>query len=110
MLDRGKPIGQVDGIMVQILTAVRRVDGSDGLRQFATGHFDLVITDKAMPVMNGDQMAAAIKGAAPETPIILLTGFGLFYDKAEFPDIDVLASKPVRIPALREAIATATKI
>ena len=42
-------------------------------------------------------------------PIVLLTGFGLFYDKSEFPDIDVLASKPVRIPALREAIATATE-
>ncbi len=83
------------------------VDGSDGLRQFGGSEFDLVITDKAMPGMNGDQMAAAIKHVAPHTPIILLTGFGLFYDKKDFPDIDVLASKPVRIPALREAIATA---
>ena len=85
------------------------VDGADGLRRFRSGHFDVVITDKAMPGMNGDQMAAAIKQIAPETPIILLTGFGLFYDKKDFPDIDVLASKPVRIPALREAIATATR-
>ena len=52
-------------------------------------------------------MAAAIKRLAPQTPIILLTGFGLFYSKTEFPDIDVVASKPVRIPALREAIAKA---
>ena len=40
-------------------------------------------------------------------PIILLTGFGLFHEKDEFPDVDVLISKPVRIPALRDAIATA---
>ena len=85
------------------------VDGSEGLKQFGKGEFDLVITDKAMPGMNGDQMAAAIKQVSPETPIILLTGFGLFYDKKDFPDIDVLASKPVRIPALREAIAAATQ-
>ena len=84
-------------------------DGAGGLRQFGPGRYDLVITDKAMPGMNGDQMAAAMKRIAPKTPIILLTGFGLFYDKQEFPDIDVLASKPVRIPALREAIATATR-
>jgi signal transduction histidine kinase len=84
------------------------VDGVEGLQRFGAGHFDLVITDKAMPKMNGDQMAAAIKRVAPQTPIILLTGFALFYDKKEFPDIDVLASKPVRIAALREAIATAT--
>jgi signal transduction histidine kinase len=86
------------------------IDGSDGLRKFGAGRFDVVITDKAMPRMNGDQMAATIKTIAPETRIILLTGFGLFYDKKDFPDIDVLASKPVRITALREAIATATSL
>jgi hypothetical protein len=36
-----------------------------------------------------------------------LTGFGLFHDKSEFPGVDVLASKPIRIPVLREAITTA---
>ena len=92
-----------DGHDVQLAT-----DGADGLRRFDAGTFDLVITDKAMPVMNGDQMAAAIKSRAPQMPVILLTGFGLFHEKAEFPDVDVLVSKPVRIPALRDAIATAT--
>ena len=86
------------------------VEGADGLKRFIAGKFDLVLTDKAMPGMNGDQMAAAIKRVAPRTPIILLTGFGLFHDKSEFPDIDVLASKPIRIPALREAIASALLI
>ena len=83
-------------------------DGADGLRRFGAGTFDLVITDKAMPVMNGDQMAAAIKSRAPKMPVILLTGFGLFHDKSEFPDVDALASKPIRIPALRDAIAAVT--
>lgn len=86
------------------------VDGTDGLKHFSASRFDVVISDKAMPGMNGDQMAAAIKTLAPKTPIILLTGFGLFYDKQEFPHIDVLISKPVRIPILREALATATKL
>ncbi len=93
-----------DGHDVQLAT-----DGADGLRRFDAGTFDLVITDKAMPAMNGDQMAAAIKFRAPKMPIILLTGFGLFHEKDEFPDVDVLISKPVRIPALRDAIATATQ-
>lgn len=84
-------------------------DGAEGLKRFIAGRFDLVLTDKAMPGMNGEQMAAAIKQVAPKMPIILLTGFGLFHDKEEFPDVDVLASKPIRIPALRDAIATAMK-
>ena len=93
-----------DGHEVELAT-----DGADGLRRFDAGTFDLVITDKAMPVMNGDQLAKAIKSRAPKTRIILLTGFGLFHEKGEFPDVDVLASKPIRIPALRDAIATATQ-
>ncbi len=88
---------------------VTAVDGAEGLKRFASGQFDLVVTDKAMPRMNGEQMAAAIKNISPLTPIILLTGFGLFHDKEEFPQVDVLASKPIRIPALREAIAEALR-
>jgi PAS domain S-box-containing protein len=91
-----------DGHEVEIAST-----GADGLRLFLAGRFDLVITDKAMPVMSGDQMAVAIKQASPQTPIILLTGFGLFLDKKDFPAVDVLASKPIRIPALRDAIAAA---
>ena len=91
-----------DGHEVELAT-----DGADGLKRFIAGRFDLVVTDKAMPAMNGDQMAAAIKRVAPRTPIILLTGFGLFHDRKEFPNVDVLASKPIRVPALREAIAAA---
>jgi signal transduction histidine kinase len=60
-------------------------NGAEGLKRFFSRKFDLVVTDKAMPEMNGDQMAAAIKHVAPKTPVILLTGFGLFHEKDEFP-------------------------
>jgi PAS domain S-box-containing protein len=94
-----------DGHEVDVAT-----EGAEGLRQFLAGKFDLVITDKAMPGMSGDQMAVAIKQASPKTPIILLTGFGLFLDKKDFPSVDVLASKPIRIPALRDAITSAMSV
>ncbi len=83
--------------------------GVDGLRRFMAGKFDLVVTDKAMPGMSGDQMATAIKQVSPKTPIILLTGFGQFLDKEKIPNVDVLASKPIGIVALREAITAALK-
>lgn len=59
-------------------------DGADGLRRFREGTFDVVLTDKAMPGMSGDQMASAIKLMKPGTPVILLTGFGQFLDKSDF--------------------------
>src|SRR6266545_8383565 len=51
-------------------------NGQEGLDRFNKGTFDLVVTDCAMPGLFGDQLAAAIKELAPDTPIILITGFG----------------------------------
>jgi signal transduction histidine kinase len=84
-------------------------DGVAGLRCFRDGRFDVVLTDKAMPRMNGDQMACAIKQMAPGMPIILLTGFGQFLNKEDLPGVNVLLSKPVGIRTLREALVTALK-
>lgn len=36
-------------------------NGWEGLEKFRAGRFDLVITDRAMPKLNGDGLAAAIK-------------------------------------------------
>jgi signal transduction histidine kinase/CheY-like chemotaxis protein len=82
-------------------------DGAAGLRCFRDGRFDMVVTDKAMPGMSGDQMASAMKLMKPGTPVILLTGFGQFLDKDELPGIDVLLSKPVGVEQLREALSSA---
>ncbi|MNQ70776.1 Transcriptional regulatory protein ZraR [compost metagenome] len=38
-------------------------------------HFDLVITDMAMPQMNGAQLAQAIRILKPTIPIVLATGY-----------------------------------
>src|SRR5688572_1385976 len=83
-------------------------DGAEALQLFDKDSFDLVITDKSMPGMNGDQLATAIKKSSPQTPVILLTGFGQFLDRSEVPDVDVIASKPISIESLRDAIADAT--
>lgn len=83
--------------------------GDEGLRRFAAGKFDIVVTDKAMPGMSGDQLAVSIKQRAPRTPIILLTGFGQFLDQKKMPFVDVLITKPIDLLAFRHAIATALK-
>ena len=83
--------------------------GVEGLSRFRAGSFDLVVTDKAMPGMSGDQMAVAIKETAPDMRVVLLTGFSPFLGEEAIPGIDVLATKPISMPALREAIDKAMK-
>ena len=47
-------------------------DGSEGLIQFETAKPDLVITDLAMPVMNGLELTKALR-AVSDVPIIVLS-------------------------------------
>lgn len=94
-----------DGHAVETATNRR-----EGLEKFHAGWFDLVVTDRGMPEMSGDQLATAIKRAAPDKPIIVLTGFGdLMETSGEKPaGVDLVVGKPVTLPALREAVAKVT--
>jgi CheY-like chemotaxis protein len=81
-----------------------------GLRKIPAGRYDLVITDRAMPEMSGDQVALRSKRVAPGVPVLMLTGLGDFMSAAdERPGgVDFVVSKPISIEALRHAIAIAT--
>ena len=80
-------------------------NGREALKLLERREFDLVITDKVMPEMNGDQLAVAIKSREPDTRIILLTGFGDSEDgehQSEF--VDLVLGKPASLADLRAAI------
>jgi len=81
-------------------------NGREALQLFEQREYDLVITDKVMPEMNGDQLAVAVKSREPETRVIMLTGFGGMpnaEDQSEF--IDLVLAKPTSLAELRIAIA-----
>jgi signal transduction histidine kinase/ActR/RegA family two-component response regulator/HAMP domain-containing protein len=69
--------------------------------------FDLVVTDLGMPYLDGRKVAAAIKGASPGTPVILLTGWGhrLITEGDIPPNVDRVLAKPPKLSQLREAFA-----
>ena len=84
-------------------------DGREALEKFHMGWFDLVLTDLAMPEMNGDKLATAIKRIAPDKPVVLLTGFGdgMKASDTKPKDVDLLVGKPVTVSKLRKALALA---
>ena len=85
-------------------------NGVEGLAKFSAGRFDLVVTDRAMPEMGGDQLAASIESSAPDTPVIMLTGFGDLMDaRREQPTgVDAVVGKPVTLDTLTQAIRIVT--
>jgi len=99
-------------IITQYLTADGHIvetatNGREGMEKFRAGRFDLVVTDQAMPEVNGEQLTGFIKQTMPKTPVIMLTGFGdMMKTVDEIPDgVDYLVSKPVTLSKFREALA-----
>jgi CheY-like chemotaxis protein len=103
------------GVVAEFL----RIDGHDvemadgaasALEKVSTDHFDLMITDRAMPERSGDRLAVDVKTLGLDLPIIMLTGFGGFMrTMGEMPDgVDLVIGKPITLAALREAMAEVT--
>ncbi len=74
--------------------------------------FDAVITDLGMPHVDGRAVAAAVKSTAPDTPVILLTGWGQHLrDENEIPPyVDHILNKPANLAELRAALAEAASV
>jgi CheY-like chemotaxis protein len=85
-------------------------NGRDGLDKYLAGTFDLVLTDRAMPEMNGDELAVEIRKVNPAQPVVLLTGFGELMASAgeKPPGVDLVVGKPFNMTSLRNALATVT--
>jgi CheY-like chemotaxis protein len=49
--------------------------GAEGLECFCTHHFDVVVTDYRMPLMNGVELIARLRAIEANARIILLSGF-----------------------------------
>ena len=78
-------------------------NGAEALKLFAISHFDLVVTDFEMPVMNGNELAVNIKQLAPSLPILMITASTAARRNAENP-VDALLDKPFTVPDLHRAL------
>jgi signal transduction histidine kinase len=83
--------------------------GNEALAIFKNETFDLVITDRAMPGMDGEHLAEEIKRIRPRTAVILLTGLGDIIRNAGITSrhVEVIVSKPVTPDQLRKALVDA---
>lgn len=69
--------------------------------------FTAVVTDLGMPYVDGRKVSSAVKAAAPQTVVVLLTGWGqrLMAEGDIPPDVDSVLSKPPKLREVRAALA-----
>ena len=91
--------------------------GQAGLEMFRNARqlgdpFDVVVTDLGMPYLDGRQVAQTIKRESPDTPVIMLTGWGtMMKDDGDTPtQVDAVLSKPPKINELFETISKVLEI
>lgn len=87
---------------------VLAVDGADGVDKFKAGAFDFVVTDLAMPKLNGLQLTRICKSLHPEIPVLMVTGWGVLLTEEELAEhgVDAVISKPVRMTEFLSTVST----
>jgi CheY-like chemotaxis protein len=92
----------IDGCAVTLAA-----NGREGLEKFCAGEFDIVLTDRTMPEMDGDRLAKEIKKRMATMPVVLLTGHGdMMAAAGEKPEgVDLVVSKPFTMATLQQTLA-----
>ncbi len=105
--DAVKMMLNFDGHVVETVGSAK-----DALAMLEKGKFDVVITDYEMPVMKGDELAAAIKAKDPKQPVVMITAYAEMLQASgnRLPGVDCVISKPFLLENLREALAKATAL
>jgi CheY-like chemotaxis protein len=99
-----------DGHIVEIADGGQR--GIDSFRAADARHepFDVVITDLGMPYVDGRAVAAAVKSVRPQTPLVLLTGWGdrMLAENDTPRNVDRVLGKPPKLLTLRSVLSELT--
>ena len=71
------------------------------------GPFDLLITDVAMPAIQGDELARRLRRTDPDLKILYLTGYSdrLFEQRTLLWEDEAFLDKPVSVQGLLEAVS-----
>lgn len=65
----------LEGARYKVVTAA---NGKEGLREFRTGRFDLLIVDIFMPEQDGFEVLSQIRMTSQETKVLVISGGGVF--------------------------------
>jgi CheY-like chemotaxis protein len=87
-------------------------DGLTGLARFQGGVFDVVLTDLSLPECSGLDVARSVKRMRPETPVVLITGWGHLLDPERLRDsgVDLMLVKPFRLERVLSVVGDALRL
>ena len=87
------------------------VNGRDATDKAAQNHYDLILMDVQMPVMNGYEASKAIRQSGNSVPIVAMTANAMPEDikRAKSSGMDDHIAKPLDLPKMIETIRRVMK-
>lgn len=84
-------------------------DGAEAVEMMDKNHFDLLLSDIAMPFMDGISLALKVRATRPHVPILLMTGYADERQRAHNLSllIEGLLTKPFNMDQLLSAVTNA---
>ena len=96
------------------LTVIEADDGVDALRKLAAGHFDIILTDINMPIMDGLKLVKRVRTdpTHKDVPIVIITTEGASEDKRRALELGANAyiTKPIQAPQVIAKVKELLKI
>ena len=102
----GAAILVLEGYQVEVAE-----DGAEALERLAAKKFDLVFTDREMPILDGETMVLALRSAGVRIPVIMISGSlapSPLYAKVA-REISFALPKPIRAAEMLAAIYAALR-
>ena len=81
-------------------------DGNTGLELVAELNPDIVFTDLGMPAISGWEVVEGVKTSYPDTPVVMVTGWGeqIKKEKIVKSGVDAIVAKPFKIEEIQKVI------
>ena len=99
---------------VKALKVVEADDGVDALKKLSQQHFDVLITDLNMPMMDGLKLVSMVRKdeSHKETPIIIITTEGAQEDRQRALSLGANAyiTKPIQAPQVISKVKELLKL
>lgn len=86
-INTAKPVQ--DALALESIQADIAADGTEGLKMFSAGDYDLVLLDLKMPGMSGEQVLTAIRKEDPFVDVIIYTNYTDFEDIKKLTNIGI---------------------
>ena len=79
-------------------------NGKEAIRLFHENHYDLILVDQYMPIMNGDKVTEHIRSRNPSIPIIAITSDDQQITNLKSKGCNEVLVKPLRGKAYKDII------